>query len=62
MATIHKLFKSPFFDFEFLRLLAMAPHEGAEIGEALEAASKIKDQDPESWYSTLLETGNKAES
>ncbi|PKX89988.1 hydrolase psoB [Aspergillus novofumigatus IBT 16806] len=61
MATIHKLFKSPFFDFEFLRLLAMAPHEGAEIGEVLEAAAKIKDQDPESWYSTLLETGSKAE-
>ncbi|KAL4994079.1 putative alpha/beta hydrolase [Aspergillus recurvatus] len=61
MATIHKLFKSPFFDFEFLRLLAMAPHEGAEIGEVLEAAAKIKDQDPESWYSTLLETGSKVE-
>ncbi|KAJ0414062.1 putative alpha/beta hydrolase [Aspergillus carlsbadensis] len=61
MAAMHKLFKSPFFDFEFLRLLAMAPHEGAEIGELLEAAAKIKDQDPESWYFTLLETGSKAE-
>lgn len=61
MATMHKLFKSPFFDFECLRLLAMAPHDGAEIGEVLEAIAKIKDQDPESWYSTFLETGNKAE-
>ncbi|KAI1778540.1 alpha/beta hydrolase [Hypoxylon cercidicola] len=61
MASVHKLFTSPFFDFEFLRLLAMAPHEGAEIGEALEAAVKITDLDPESWYSTLCETGTKAE-
>lgn len=32
---MHTFFKSPFFDFEYLRLLAMAPHKGAEIGEAL---------------------------
>lgn len=61
MARMHTFFKSPFFQFEYLRLLAMAPHEGAEIGEALEAAAKIKDLDPESWYSAFLETGNKAE-
>ncbi|KAH8723489.1 Alpha/Beta hydrolase protein [Phaeosphaeriaceae sp. PMI808] len=61
MAAIHKVFKSPFFQFEFLRLLAMAPHEGAEIGEALEAAAKIKDLDPESWYSAFLEAGKKSE-
>ena len=61
MAAIHKIFKSPFFQFEFLRLLAMAPHEGAEIGEALEAAAKIKDLDPESWFKAFLEAGDKAE-
>lgn len=58
---MHTFFKSPFFNFEYLRLLAMAPHEGAEIGEALEAAGKIKDLDPESWFSAFLEAGNKAE-
>lgn len=61
MATIHTFFKSPFFNFEYLRLLAMAPHEGAEIGEALEAAAKIKDLDPESWFSAFLDAGNNAE-
>ncbi|KAL8721658.1 MAG: hypothetical protein Q9225_001707 [Loekoesia sp. 1 TL-2023] len=61
MPTMHTFFKSPFFNFEYLRLLAMAPHEGAEIGEALEAAAKIKDLDPESWFSAFLDAGNKAE-
>ncbi|KAL8727343.1 MAG: hypothetical protein Q9166_006111 [cf. Caloplaca sp. 2 TL-2023] len=61
MATMHTFFKSPFFNFEYLRLLAMAPNEGAEIGEALEAAAKIKDLDPESWFSAFLDAGNKAE-
>ena len=61
MAHMHTFFKSPFFQFEYLRLLAMAPHEGAEIGEALEAAAKIKDLDPESWFSAFTDAGNKAE-
>ncbi|KAL8967581.1 MAG: hypothetical protein Q9183_002850 [Haloplaca sp. 2 TL-2023] len=58
---MHKFFKSPFFNFEYLRLLAMAPNEGAEIGEALEAAAKIKDLDPESWFSAFFDAGNNAE-
>ncbi|KAL8780316.1 MAG: hypothetical protein Q9213_006514 [Squamulea squamosa] len=61
MATMHTFFKSPFFNFEYLRLLAMAPHEGAEIGEALEVAAKIKDLDPESWFNAFLDAGKKAE-
>lgn len=61
MATMHTFFKSPFFNFEYLRLLAMAPQEGAEIGEALEAAGKIKDLDPESWYAAFIEQGDHAE-
>ncbi|KAK1763484.1 putative alpha/beta hydrolase [Phialemonium atrogriseum] len=58
---MHTFFKSAFFNFEYLRLLAMAPSEGAEIGEALEAAGKIKDLDPESWYAAFLEQGKNAE-
>ncbi|KAI1861568.1 hypothetical protein JX265_009535 [Neoarthrinium moseri] len=58
---MHKFFKGDFFNFEYLRLLAMAPHEGAEIGEALEAAGRIRDGDPESWYSAFLDIGNVAE-
>jgi len=59
--TTKAIFKSPFFNFEFLRLLAMAPYEGAEIGEVLEAAAKIKDLDPESWYTAFMEAGQQAE-
>jgi pimeloyl-ACP methyl ester carboxylesterase len=61
MATMHTFFKSPFFNFEYLRLLAMAPYEGAEIGESLEAAAKIRDLDPESWFSAFMAAGDKAE-
>jgi hypothetical protein len=58
---MHTFFKSAFFNFEFLRLLAMAPFEGGEIAEILEAVSKIKDLDPESWYDAWSEAGTKAE-
>lgn len=60
-ANMIQFFKSPFFQFEFLRLLAMTPFEGGEIAEILDAASKIKDQNPNSWYSAWLEVGTKAE-
>jgi len=39
----------------------MTPFEGGEIGEILDAAAKIKDQDPESWYSNWIEVGTKVE-
>lgn len=39
---MHEFFKSPFFNFEFLRLLGMVPFEGGEIAEILDAAGKIK--------------------
>jgi hypothetical protein len=58
---MHTFFESPFFNFEFLRLLAMAPFEGGEIAEILEAVGKIKDLDPESWYDAWCEAGTKAE-
>lgn len=60
-ATMHRFFKSEFFNFEFLRLIAMTAHEGAEIGEALEAAAKICDGDAESWYQAFLDAGSVAE-
>lgn len=58
---MHTFFKSPFFNFEFLRLLAMAPFEGGEIAEILEAVGKIRDLDPESWYEAWTDAGTKAE-
>ncbi|OPB36214.1 hypothetical protein A0O28_0109900 [Trichoderma guizhouense] len=45
-----KFFKSDFFNFEFLRVLAVAPFYGAETGECLESRTQITDGDPESWY------------
>ncbi|THC88593.1 hypothetical protein EYZ11_011958 [Aspergillus tanneri] len=39
----------------------MTPFEGGEIAEILDAASKIKDQDPDSWYNSWPEVGTKAE-
>ena len=56
-----EFFKAEFFNFEFVRLLGTAPYGGCEIGEALEAVAKIKDQDPESWYSAWLTAGVNAE-
>ncbi|KAH8669582.1 prolyl oligopeptidase-like protein [Tricladium varicosporioides] len=46
---MHRFFTSDFFNFEFLRLLSMAPSGGCEIAEALAAVSHIKDGDPETW-------------
>ncbi|KAL7952858.1 cytochrome P450 [Trichoderma compactum] len=45
-----KFFKSDVFNFEFLRVLAVASFYGSETGECLEARTKITDGDPESWY------------
>lgn len=39
----------------------MTSHEGAEVGEAIVAAGKIKDGNPESWYQAFLDAGNTAE-
>ncbi|KAH6682104.1 prolyl oligopeptidase-like protein [Halenospora varia] len=46
---MHRFFPSDFFNFEFLRLLSMAPSGGCEIAEAMTAVSHIKDGDPETW-------------
>ncbi|KAL2756323.1 hypothetical protein ACRALDRAFT_2053572 [Sodiomyces alcalophilus JCM 7366] len=39
----------------------MAPTQGADVGECLEAASKIKKNDPESWYRAWTEAAEFAE-
>lgn len=46
---MHHFFKSPFFDFEVVRILGMTAHGGAEVAEVLEAVGQIKDADPKSW-------------
>ncbi|KAM5344962.1 hypothetical protein ACJ41O_010824 [Fusarium nematophilum] len=58
---MHKVFASDFFNFEFLRLLGTVPFQGAEVGECLTTAGRIKDGDPESWYRAWREQAQKAQ-
>ncbi|KAF7907428.1 uncharacterized protein EAF01_005014 [Botrytis porri] len=58
---MHKFFASEWFNFEFLRLLSMAPTGGCEAAEALTAVSRIKDGNVESWASAWSECSRKAE-
>lgn len=55
-----KFFNSPFFNFEYLRVLGAAPFQASEVSECLEARSKLKENDPESWYHTWNAYGDKA--
>ncbi|PFH59667.1 hypothetical protein XA68_12045 [Ophiocordyceps unilateralis] len=57
---MRQVFSSALFDFEFLRVLGAAPYHGAEIGECLEAASRIRDGDAEGWYRVWLDMGHRA--
>ncbi|KIL85267.1 hypothetical protein FAVG1_11697 [Fusarium avenaceum] len=61
MPQTHDILPWQFFNFEFIRVLAMAPTHGADVGECLEAASKIKKNDPESWYRAWSEAAEFAE-
>ncbi|KAL4795776.1 Alpha/Beta hydrolase protein [Aspergillus venezuelensis] len=54
-------FKSEFFDFEFLRVIGTAPVLGAEVGECLEARSRITDGDIESWHNVWTDLAARAE-
>jgi hypothetical protein len=55
----HKFFKHD--DFEFMMELALGAtyHRGADIGECLSTAARIKDGDAESWYSEWKATGDR---
>ena len=55
------ILSSEFFNFEYVRVLGMAPVGGAEVGECLEVAAKIKKNDPESWYRAWSEAAAIAE-
>lgn len=54
-------FKSEFFDFEFLRVIGTAPVQGAEVGECLEAVSRIRDGDINSWYNVWTDLASRAQ-
>lgn len=61
MPQTHDILPWQFFNFELVRVLAMAPTQGADVGECLEAASKIKKNDPESWFLAWAEAAAFAE-
>ncbi|KAI0414290.1 alpha/beta-hydrolase [Xylaria grammica] len=50
-----------FFHFEYVRVIGMAPMEGADIAECMEVASKIKHNDAESWYQAWTQAAEHAE-
>lgn len=58
---MHRIFKSAFFNFEFMRILSMAPFGGADVAECLAAAGQIKDLDPTSWNKAWHAQAEKAE-
>ncbi|KAL7940881.1 alpha/beta hydrolase [Trichoderma barbatum] len=53
--------QAKFFNFEYLRVLGTAPFQGSEVGECLEAAYKIRSNDPESWFRAWSEAAAKSE-
>lgn len=58
---MHQIFKSTFFNFEFLRILSMSPFGGSDIAECLTAAGEIKDLDPLTWHKAWEKQAQKAE-
>lgn len=53
------IFNDDTFSFELLRTLSYAPFGGADIGECLAAAYRIKEGDMESWYTEWYKTAER---
>ncbi|KAK1999510.1 hypothetical protein LX36DRAFT_655393 [Colletotrichum falcatum] len=60
MPQTHHILPWQFFNFEFVRTLAMAPTQGADVGMCLEAASKIKKNDPRKLVPRVVRTSQRA--
>ncbi len=54
-------FQDQAFSFELLRAATYAGYQGAEIGEALATAAKIKEGDFDSWYEEWKNTAERVE-
>lgn len=48
-------FQDEAFNFEFTRVIGLAPYQGADIEECLQAGRKVKEGDFESWYAAWFE-------
>lgn len=55
-------FNNQAFSFELLRAMSYTPYKGAEIGECLATAEKIKQGNFESWYQEWTATANRVNS
>ncbi|WP_278737872.1 hypothetical protein [Paenibacillus macerans] len=53
------VFNDQTFSFELLRTLSYAPYGGADIGECLSTAYRIKEGDFESWYTEWYKTAER---
>lgn len=53
------VFDDPIFSFQLLRVIGSAYYGGADIGECLSTAYKIKEKDFESWYNEWLKTADR---
>jgi len=56
-----RFFSSDFYNFEATRLLSTTSTGGCEIAEFLEALGKIRQHDPQSWFSAWHEQSQRAE-
>ncbi|MGE0243804.1 MAG: alpha/beta hydrolase family protein [Nitrososphaeraceae archaeon] len=53
------VFQDPLFSFQTLRVIGSSYYGGADIGECLSTANRIKEGDFESWYTEWLKTANR---
>jgi alpha-beta hydrolase superfamily lysophospholipase len=56
---MHLVFKDQTFSFELLRTVSYAPYGGADLGECLVTASRIREGDFESWYEEWCKTARR---
>ncbi|KAL4936459.1 hypothetical protein BDV06DRAFT_233410 [Aspergillus oleicola] len=56
-----QFFESPFYNFEFIRILGSSTAQGAEIGECLEAVSSMKAESPAEWFRVWHATAQRVE-
>jgi hypothetical protein len=52
-------FHDPGFSFQLLRIIGQTYYGGADIGECLSTAYRIKEGEPESWYAEWLRTADR---
>ncbi|KJK79409.1 hypothetical protein H634G_05000 [Metarhizium anisopliae BRIP 53293] len=57
-----QLSADPDFHYELLRVISLAPYQGADVGEALVAAQKIKPKDFESFYHVFNDLATRVDS